>query len=47
VVAALYSQLQGAAGSTATALAEALCGLDYSGYHNSKIEAFIHAALEW
>lgn len=47
VVAALYSQLQSAGGSTATALAEALCGIDHSGYHNSKIEAFIHAALEW
>ena len=47
VVAALYSQLQGAAGNTATALAEALCGLDHSGYHNSKIEAFINAAVEW
>lgn len=47
VVAALYSQLQSAAGNTATALAEALCGLDNSGYHSSKIETFIHAALEW
>jgi hypothetical protein len=47
VVAALYSQLQGAAGNTATALAEALCSLDHSDCHNSKIEAFIHAALEW
>jgi hypothetical protein len=47
MVAALYSQLQGAAGNTATALAEALCSLDHSGHHNSKIEAFIHAALEW
>jgi hypothetical protein len=47
VVAALYSQLQGAAGNTATALAEALCSLDHSDRHNSKIEAFIHAALEW
>lgn len=47
VVAALYSQLQDAAGNTTTALAEALCGLDRSGYHSSKIEAFIHAALKW
>jgi hypothetical protein len=48
VVAALYSQLLATAGNTsATALAEALCSLDHSGHHDSKIEAFIHAAVEW
>ncbi|XP_021923191.1 uncharacterized protein LOC110831470 isoform X2 [Zootermopsis nevadensis] len=47
VVAALYSQLLATGGNTsATALAEALCSLDHSGQHNSKIDAFIHAAVE-
>jgi hypothetical protein len=46
VIAALYSQLLDAGGNTTTALAEALCSLDHSG-HDSKIEAFIHAAVEW
>jgi hypothetical protein len=46
VIAALYSQLLAAGGNTATALAEALCNLDHSG-HGSKIEAFIHAAVDW
>jgi hypothetical protein len=46
IVAALYSQLLVAGGNTATALAEALCSLDHSG-HDSKIEVFIHAAVEW
>lgn len=45
VIAALYSQLLDAGGNITTALAEALCSLDHSG-HDSKIEAFIHAAVE-
>jgi hypothetical protein len=46
IIAAMYSQLLVAGGNTAKALAEALCNLDHSG-HGSKIEAFIHAAVEW
>lgn len=45
IIAALYSQLLGAGGNTTTALAESLCSLDHSG-HDSKIEAFIHAAVQ-
>jgi hypothetical protein len=48
VVAASYSQLLAIAGNTfTTALAEALCSLDHCDRHNSKIEAFINAAVEW
>jgi hypothetical protein len=48
VVAVLYSQLLAVTGNTpATALAEALCSLDHSSRHDSKIEAFVHAAMEW
>jgi hypothetical protein len=45
IIAALYSQLLVAGGDSTTAFAEALCSLDHSG-HDSKIEAFIHAAVE-